>query len=326
MGAKIIAAGKYVPDQSISNDQLAEWMDTSDEWIRSRTGIEYRNISTDENTSDLCIQAALSILNKAAVAPEKLGFIIVATMTPDYHSPSVAALVQHGVGAGPVMAFDISAACSGFVYALSVGEKLMDSGQYEYGLVLGGETMSKAVDWEDRSTAVLFGDGAGGVLLQKSDTSLSLAEDLHADGGQSDALTSGFTQVYNPLKPAAGSDPANQALTMDGRGIFNFVSRTVPNSLRATVEGAGMQLEEVDHYLLHQANQRLLKVVAKKLSLPISKFATNIRYYGNTSAASIPILLADMLESKELELGSGKKIVISGFGGGLTWGSMLIQL
>ncbi len=168
MYSEIIAAGKYLPEKRVLNDDLKEWMDTSDEWIRTRTGIEERRIATNENTSDLCIQAARSLLDTSNVTPDEIGFIIVATMTPDFQSPSVACLVQDAIGATNSYAFDLSAACSGFVYALSTAEKLLTGSDYSYGLVIGGETMSKVVDWDDRSTAVLFGDGAGAVLEENN--------------------------------------------------------------------------------------------------------------------------------------------------------------
>lgn len=327
MGAKIIAAGKYLPPHSIKNEELTKYMDTSDEWIRTRTGIKSRHISMEENTSELCIQAAKAILSKADVSSEKIGFIIVATMTPDAHSPSVAALVQEGIGADTVMAFDISAACSGFVYALSVAEKMMNSGSFEYGLVLAGEVMSKVIDWEDRSTAVLFGDGAGGVLLKHDEHhSLFHSESLHSDGSRGTALSSGFAEVANPFVVQKRDQTMKPTLQMDGRAIFDFVVRTVPKNIRETVEKAELQLEEIDLFLMHQANDRLLKIISKKISLPLDKFASNIEFNGNTSAASIPILLADLIDSGQLSIGSQQKIVLTGFGGGLTWGTLVLEL
>ena len=249
MYSEIIAAGKYLPEKRVLNDDLKEWMDTSDEWIRTRTGIEERRIATNENTSDLCIQAARSLLDTSNVTPDEIGFIIVATMTPDFQSPSVACLVQDAIGATNSYAFDLSAACSGFVYALSTAEKLLTGSDYSYGLVIGGETMSKVVDWDDRSTAVLFGDGAGAVLLKKTTSKRGiLAESLHADGAGGRSLTCGYSPLKNPL--ATGEDESKQSyLTMDGKAIFDFAVRNVTKNMQETAEKANMTLDEVDLFI-----------------------------------------------------------------------------
>lgn len=322
--SKILSVGKYVPENVVTNDELTQWLDTSDEWIRSRTGIKQRHISTKENTSDLCGKAALDILKRANVSAEKIGVIIVATMTPDAQSPSVACRVQAAIGATGAMAFDVNAACSGFVYASSIAEKLLSHSAFDYALVLGGEVMSKAVNWEDRSTAVLFGDGAAGILLEKQAHSQHfLGEDIHADGTRGDALTSGETPMNNPL---VDKEDTNPHLEMSGRDIFDFVVRTVPKSIETVVTDHNLSLEEVDYFLLHQANARLIQAVAKKLKVPIEKFPMNIASYGNTSAASLPLLLEECIEKGTLTLGSGQTIVLTGFGGGLTWGSLLIRV
>lgn len=324
MKAKIMGAGSYIPQKKVSNAMLEEIMDTNDEWIRTRTGIENRHISDGENTSILCGKAALAILEKTGISAKEIDFIIVATMTPDGSSPSTACLVQDYIGAKPVMAFDVNAACSGFIYALSIAEKLIQSGAYQYGLVLGGEVMSKMIDWQDRSTAVLFGDGAGGVLLGATETEGSfLGEDIHSDGSRGEALTAGRRVVSNfQLERAAKND----FLQMDGRAIFDFAIRSVPESIRMVIETSNSSTEEIDCIIAHQANYRILQAIAKKLKMPAEKFATNIAEYGNTSAASIPILLDELLTNGNLVLGSKKKIILTGFGGGLTWGSILIQL
>ncbi|WP_035052611.1 beta-ketoacyl-ACP synthase III [Carnobacterium pleistocenium] len=324
MNAKIMGAGSYIPQKKVSNAMLEEIMDTNDEWIRTRTGIENRHISEGENTSILCGKAALDILEKTGVSAKEIDFIIVATMTPDGSSPTTACLVQDYIGARPVMAFDVNAACSGFVYALSIAEKLIQSGAYQYGLVLGGEVMSKVIDWQDRSTAVLFGDGAGGVLLGATETEGSfLGEDIHSDGSRGDALTVGRHAVSNfQLEEARKTD----FLQMEGRAIFDFALRSVPESIRTVIETSSSSIEQIDCIIAHQANYRILKGIAKKLKIPVEKFATNIAEYGNTSAASIPILLDELLTNGELVIGSKKKVILTGFGGGLTWGSILIQL
>lgn len=320
----IRSVGKYVPETILTNDELSHWLDTSDEWIFTRTGIKQRHISLTEDTSDLCIKAACKALKRANINGEDVGLIIVATMSPDSQSPSVACLVQEEIGAHQAMVFDVSAACSGFIYACSIAEKMLLHSTYEYALVLGGEVMSKVVDWKDRSTAVLFGDGAGGILLQKhSHTHSFLGEEIHADGTRGQALKSGENTVSNVLTEKKKEE---SYLRMDGREIFDFVVRTVPKNIRSVVENNELKLEDVDYYLMHQANARLIQAVAKKLKLPMEKFPMNISKYGNTSAASLPILLEELVEEGKIEFGSNQTIVLTGFGGGLTWGSLLIRV
>ncbi|WP_208558776.1 beta-ketoacyl-ACP synthase III [Marinilactibacillus kalidii] len=321
---RICSVGKYVPEKILSNEDLTKWLDTSDEWISSRTGIKQRHISTTENTSDLCTKAAESILEKSGVDASEIGLIIVATMSPDSQSPSVACKVQGNIQAVNALAFDLNAACSGFVYASSVAEKMLSVAPYRYALVIGGEVMSKVVNWEDRSTAVLFGDGAGGMLLERNEHTHSfVSEDIHADGTRGSALTSGEQAVNNPITPKTTSDAH---LKMSGRDIFDFVVRSVPKSVKDVVEDSQIELNDVDYFILHQANARLIKAVSKKLKQPIEKFPQNIQHYGNTSAASIPILLEELIEQGDIQLGSNQTIVLTGFGGGLTWGSLLIKL
>ncbi|MEG0293339.1 beta-ketoacyl-ACP synthase III [Enterococcus sp.] len=318
---KITATASYLPEQIITNDQLAEVMDTSDEWIYSRTGIKERRIATTENTSDLCIQVANKLLEKSQVTAQELDFVLVATMSPDYNSPSVACLVQGAIGATNAFAFDISAACAGFVYALSMGEKLIRTGSKK-GLIIGGEVISKVLDWEDRTTAVLFGDGAGGVLLEASEHQHLLKESLHADGTRGLSLTSGFANVQNnPFTKEVTKKTA--CLQMNGRDIFDFATRDVAKSLATLIEG---EEETIDYYLLHQANSRILDKIARKLKVERHKFLQNMDKYGNTSAATIPILLDESVEAGTIVLGNNQKVVLSGFGGGLTWGSVLITL
>ncbi|MGX7417642.1 beta-ketoacyl-ACP synthase III [Carnobacterium gallinarum] len=327
METRIVSTGSYVPKKQVSNEMLESLMDTSDEWIKTRTGIAQRHLSAEtENTSVLCGKAAEKMLAKAGITASEIDLIIVATMTPDYLSPSTACLVQDYIGANQVMAFDISAACSGFVYALSVAEKMMKSGNFRYSLVLGGEVMSKVLDWQDRGTAVLFGDGAGGVLLkaEPNEKGLILAEDIHSDGSRGMALTVGALPVVNPYQEPPAS--LEQQLEMEGRKIFDFAIRSVPKSIKQVVENAGLELEDIDFILPHQANYRIVEAIAKKLKLPMTKFKTNMDKYGNTSAASIGILFDELVASGELQLGSGQKVILTGFGGGLTWGSTLIQL
>lgn len=318
MFGKITATASYVPEKIVTNDDLSNLMDTSDEWIHSRTGIKRRRVAVGENTSDLCIRVAQTLLQNAQLSAESLDFILVATITPDFNTPAVACQVQGAIGAVNAFAFDISAACAGFVYALSMAEKLIRTGAKK-GLVIGGEVLSKVLDWNDRSTAVLFGDGAGGLLLEASSEQHLLKESLKADGTRGMSLTSGFRTNENPFSQNA---PAYSAcMQMIGREIFDFATRDVVASINDLTQD-----EAIDYFLLHQANSRILDKVARKLKQPREKFLQNMQDYGNTSAASIPLLLDEEIKRGTLSLGSGQKVVFSGFGGGLTWGTMLATL
>lgn len=323
-GVTIQSTGRYVPDNEVYNETLTQWMDTSDEWIRKRTGIKKRHLSIGEDTSDLCIRASQDALSKKAIDADQIGLVIVATMTPDSQSPSVASKVQSAIGAKNAVAFDLSAACSGFIYGLSAAEKMLRHMTYPYALVIGGEVMSKSLDWNDRKTSVLFGDGAGAVLIKKeAGAETFIAEDLHTDGERGEALISGEQAVNNPV---CAADEKSGYLTMDGRAIFNFVTKSIPKSISQVLVNGSTEPDEVDFFLLHQANARIIEIVAKKLDKPLSKFPMNIENYGNTSAASLPILLDESIENGTIRLGSGQKIVLSAFGGGLTWGTLLIKV
>lgn len=324
---RITQTGRYVPQKIVTNDDLSKIMDTSDEWIHSRTGIKERRVATTENTSDLCSQVAKNILEKADLDATEIDFIIVATMTPDYLTPSTACLVQAAIGATKAFAFDVSAACSGFVYGLSIAEKFLISGKYQKGLVIGGETLSKALDWEDRSTAVLFGDGAAGALVELTTGDPQfLAEAIHSDGSRGLNLTSGYSENHNPFKEETPKEREFHGLAMAGREIFDFGLRDVSKNILEVLEKAELSKEEIDYILPHQANTRIIDGMAKKIKIPREKFLMNIQNYGNTSAATIPILLDESLENGQLVLGSNQKVVLTGFGGGLTWGSILLSL
>lgn len=316
--AKISQVAHYVPEKNVTNEDLSKIMDTSDEWISSRTGIKSRRISTGQQTSDLAIEVARDLLAKSGYVAEELDFILVATITPDSNMPSTAARVQAALGAINAFAFDIAAACSGFVFALATAEKFIKSGASQKGLVIGAEVFSKALDWTDRRTAVLFGDGAGGVLLERSETEHFLAEKLYTDGSKT-GLESGMTTVANPFYQ--GTD-VNPYLQMDGRAIFDFTIKTVSKSVKAMIEESG----EPDYLLLHQANIRILDIMAKKIGLPREKFLANMQHYGNTSAASIPILLSENVANGTIPMNGSQRLLLSGFGGGLTWGNILVLM
>lgn len=323
--AKLTATAHYAPEQVVTNDDLSQIMETSDEWIASRTGIRQRHIVQDENTSDLAANVAQQLLEKASLAAEDLDFIIVATVSPDGNMPSTASLVQAKIGAIKAFAFDLTAACSGFVYALSVADKLIASGAYRNGIVIGAEVLSKIVDWSDRSTSVLFGDGAGGVLLQaSSDTPLILAESLKSDGNRSMSLTSNLTHANSPFSKSESED--DLFLKMDGRAIFDFAVRDVPKNILESLEKAELNPDDIDYLLLHQANSRILDKMARKIKTERCKFLQNMQEYGNTSAASIPILLSEAVDAGTIKLGSSQKLVLTGFGGGLTWGTLVVKI
>ncbi|EHI70940.1 beta-ketoacyl-ACP synthase III [Streptococcus ictaluri] len=321
--SKISQSAHYVPKQVVTNKDLSLIMETSHDWIVSRTGIEERHISEDEMTSDLASRVAEQLLKKANLSAQSIDFIIVATITPDASMPSTAALVQEKIGADRAFAFDMAAACSGFVFALAMADKLITSGSYQRGMVIGAETLSKILDWKDRNTAVLFGDGAGGVLLEASQDRHFLAESLHTDGSRASHLTSGQTGLSSPYTKAIEVNPF---LQMDGRAIFDFAIRDVSKSIKDIIAQSDLAKEDLDYLLLHQANRRILDKMARKVELPRDKFLENMMHYGNTSAASIPILLSEAVQSGHIRLDASQHILLSGFGGGLTWGSLIVKI
>lgn len=319
--SKIISFGSYLPENIVTNDDLSKFIDTSDEWIYKRTGIKKRRISTGENTSDICFHTAQKILENSNISADEIDLIIVATTTPDYLTPSTACIVQGKIGAKNALAFDISAACSGFVYGLSIADKFIKSGVYKNAIVIGGEILSKFLNWNDRSSCVLFGDGSGGVLISRGNKSSIIAEDLHSDGQSYNALKAGAVPVTNPFVKNENND---FYLTMGGKEIFNFAIRSVPKSIRTLIEKSNISLEEIKYIVPHQANIRIVEMFAKKLKISMDKFYTNINEYGNTSSGSIPIALSQMVEKGVIN--EGDKIIITGFGAGLTWGSLLIEI
>lgn len=319
---QIFQTAHYVPKKVLTNEDLSKMMDTSDEWIYSRTGIKTRHIVETENTSDLCINVARQLLDKANISPEQIGFILVATMTPDYQSPSVACQVQGAIDAYQAFAFDLTAACAGFVYALHTAKGLLhDLPAGQVGMIIGGETLSKVVNWQDRTTSVLFGDAAAGVLVRSSEELGIIKSRCYADGHYAQSLTSGFIANQSPF--SLSQEIISDKLTMNGRDIFDFTTRTVANSLD---EFLGDEKENIDYFLLHQANVRILDIMAKKLKVDRAKFLQNMEYYGNSSAASIPLLLSESVEKKIIQLGSNQKLVFSGFGGGLSYGHILTTI
>lgn len=319
---KIIETARYAPSKIVTNDDLSQIMDTSDEWITERTGIRQRHISEGESTSDLAIKVGQSLLAKSGYQPDQVDLIIVATMSPDAYTPATAAIVQGELGASHAVAFDISAACSGFMYAMMVAKQLLQMPTVNRAMVIGAEVLSKIIDWQDRTTAVLFGDGAGGVLLEKdaSATSILLGQNWQTFGDQHDALSAGYTKVANQFP---GPVTELKPFYMDGHGVYRFATHQVPKSIIAAANQASIDLDTIDHFILHQANARIIRSVAKRLHVSQEKFPININEYGNTSAASEPILLSECVDQGIVK--RGDIIALSGFGGGLTVGTMIIK-
>ncbi|MFD1318262.1 beta-ketoacyl-ACP synthase III [Loigolactobacillus zhaoyuanensis] len=320
MGAKITQLAHAVPTKIVTNNDLSQIMDTTDEWIRSRTGITQRHIATTETTASLCTQVAIQLLQQAALPATALDFIVVCTMSPDYFTPATAAVVQGAIGATNAFAYDLNAACSGFVYGLNAVQHYFQNDQPMHGLLIGGEVLSRLLNWQDRSTAVLFGDGAAGVLLENSSTAHFLASDLATFGDRGGQLTAGY-QGSAPLM-VNGINQMAPYFKMDGRGIYSFATRGVPASIERALEKADLTCAQVDHFILHQANTRIITQVAKRLRQPLAKFPQNMAAYGNTSAASIPILLDECVRAGQIK--PGAVLALSGFGGGLTVGTQII--
>lgn len=317
---KIAATARHIPERVVSNDDLAELMETSDEWIYPRTGIHNRHVVDNENTSDLATGVAKKLLEQAGWAPSDLDFIIVSTMSPDALSPHTAAIVQGNIGAENAFAFDLNAACSGFVYGMSVASSFLTSGRYKKGMFIGAEVLSKLVDWKDRTVSVLFGDGAGGVLLQATDEDKGLlAEELQAFGDRGEAILTGRFANKNAF--AGEISPLDPYFHQDGRGVYSFATREVPKVLDKALEKAGVSADDVDLYIAHQANHRIIESMAKNFGQPMDKFPTNMAEYGNTSAASPAILLDELVQDGKVK--PGMTIAFVGFGGGLAIGAQI---
>jgi 3-oxoacyl-[acyl-carrier-protein] synthase-3 len=319
----ITGLGTHVPDKVVTNDDIAKLVETSDEWIRERTGIRERRIATeDEALSDLCIPAAKEALEAAGLAATDIDLIIVATVTPDMIFPCAAAVLADGIGATNAAAYDLSAGCTGFIYAVAQAAGMITAGFAQRVLVVGADTLSKAVDWTDRSTCILFGDGAGAVVMERVAEGGFLGFDLGADG-------SGGMELYIP---AGGSRaPASEQtvqerrhyVKMNGREVFKFATRVLVSSAETLLERCNLGVDDIDVYVPHQANVRIIDHAARKLGVPADKVVVNVDRYGNTSSASIPLALADAAADGKLK--QGALVLMTGMGAGLTWGSGLIE-
>ncbi|MBB5354276.1 3-oxoacyl-[acyl-carrier-protein] synthase-3 [Anoxybacillus mongoliensis] len=307
MSAGIIGIGRYLPERIVTNKELEQQMDTSDEWIRTRTGIEERRIaSEDMDTSDMGYIAAKRALDDAGISPEQIDLILVATVTPDRAFPSVACMLQEKLGAVRAAALDVSAACAGFMYAMVTAKQFIETDTYKYVLVVGVEKLSKIVDWTDRNTAVLFGDGAGAVVIGKVSEGRGIVSfELGADG-------TGGKYLYQ-----------DDYVVMNGREVFKFAVRQMGESCIRVLEKAGLTKADVDFLIPHQANIRIMEAARERLELPVDRMSITVNKYGNTSAASIPISLVEEVEAGRIQ--DDDLIIMVGFGGGLTWGAIALR-
>lgn len=318
MTIEILGTGSYLPDNCITNDDLAQKMDTSDEWISSRTGIRERRISSGEMTTAMSCEAAKRALENAGRSPKEVDLIVVATLSGDCATPNTACQVQAAIGADQAVCFDISAACSGFVFALNTVKAYLETGMASLALVIGAETLSKMVDWEDRSTCILFGDGAGAAVVGSKEGIYEAV--MGSNGKKGHVLTCGERKLNN-LLVENGKELSQVA--MDGQEVFRFAVSKVPACIEEILTKAGVDKSEIQYYILHQANLRIIKSVAKRMKESEDKFPVNVDVRGNTSSASIPILLDEMNRAGKLQ--KGDKLILCGFGGGLTWGGILLE-
>lgn len=321
--AKMIGFGLYTPKNLIENERLQEFLDTSDEWIRTRTGIERRYISLEENTSDLAVEAGKMALAQAGLSAEDIDVIILATVTPDNFTPSTACIVQDKLGAKNAWAFDINAACTGFIYALKMGRSLIKSGEVKNALIIGAETLSKALNWEDRGSCVLFGDGAGATVITATEEECGIkCVNVKSDGSRGNSLVIEGLPLNSPFK--AEKEISENYISMNGREIFKFATKVMEESIVEILENENIKIEEIDAVIPHQANLRIIDYVGKRLGIPTEKFIINLQNYGNTSGASIPIALCEAINEGKVK--KGDNIIMVGFGGGLTWGATLVKL
>ncbi|MDR3561522.1 MAG: ketoacyl-ACP synthase III [Negativicutes bacterium] len=322
--AGILGLGSYVPDKIVTNKDLEKMVDTTDEWIVARTGIhERRIVAQDEATSDIATKAAQIALADAGITASELDLIIVATVTPDMAFPSSACLVQKNLGAMNAAAFDLTAVCSGFVYGLVVASQFIKSGTYRKILIIGAETLSKITDWTDRNTSIVFGDGAGAVILGETQPGCGiLGMNLGADGTGGDLLKLPAGGSRQPASAQTVSDRLHY-ISMNGTEVFKFAVKIMGESAIKALEDAKLSPADITYLVPHQANIRIIQSAAKRLGLPMDKVIVNVDKYGNTSAASIPIALAEAVQSGKIK--NGDVLVLVGFGGGLTWAASVIK-
>ena len=327
MFGKIIGTGSYIPDKTITNDDIAQVVETDDTWIRERTGISERHILTDETTADMAVHAAERALASSGLKAEEIDLIIVSTVSSNLMLPSTACFVQEKLGAVNSTCFDVNSACTGFIVAYNTAQAYINSGLIKTALLVGAEGLSKLIDWSDRGSCILFGDGAGAVVI-KADSDAKFATVMHADGvgGKSLHMSNMFADrkvdLDNPCKSTV-EDSKKYYINMDGGAVFKFAISQVPKCINELLEKMNMDKEEIDRFVLHQANERIIRSIIKRLRIDGSKVAMNIDRYGNTSSACIPILLDEMYRDGQLE--RGEKVIMSGFGAGLTWAATYME-
>ena len=319
--SRIVGTGSYLPEKVLTNADLEKMVDTNDEWIVSRSGIRERHIAADgETTGDLAFHAATRALEAAGLAGSDVELIVLGTTTPDLIFPSTACLLQHRLGANGCPAFDVNAACSGFIYALSVADQFIRSGMVKNALVVGAETLSRMVDWTDRGTCVLFGDGAGAVVLQADAEAGVISTHLHADGGKKDLL-------YTPAGVSVGFDTslpnAGVKVLMAGSDVFKYAVKALDSVVDETLAANGLDKTDLDWLIPHQANLRIIEATAKRLQMPMDRVIVTVDRTGNTSAGSVPLALDEAVRSGRVQ--RGQLLLLEAFGGGFTWGSALIR-
>lgn len=319
MVGKICGTGSYVPPHIMDNDDLSRIVDTNDAWIRERTGIARRHIIEEETTSYMAGQAAQQAVEQSGIDPKEIELILVATSSSETVFPCAACEVQRMIGAVNAAGFDMNAACTGFVLAFNTAQAYISAGLYRTILVIGADSMSNMVDWTDRSTCILFGDGAGAVILQAEEGAPCVMA-AHSDGVKGPALTA-LSRHRKGREP--GQEDKESYIHMDGQGVFKFAVRKVPEIVEEVLEKASMELKDIDYFILHQANRRIIEAVAKRLQTDISRFPMNLEEYANTSAATVPILLDEM--NRKDELTKGQKLLLAGFGAGLTWAACIFE-
>lgn len=326
MFGKIIGTGSYIPERAVDNVELGKYVDTSDEWVRERTGIVRRHVMNEETTKEMAACAAKRALKASGLKPQELDMIIVSTLSSDIALPSTACYVQAQLGAVNACCFDLNAACTGFLLAYNTVQTYFAAGVIRTALIIGAEGLSRLVDWTDRGTCILFGDGAGAAVL-KEDPAAAFQTVMHADGAGGAALTmqTGWAlrqRAIDATKDFKASDPLSQKETyigMDGQAVFKFAVKKVPECINELMQQCALCEEDIDLYLLHQANARMLRSIAKRLHTTMDKIPMNVSEYGNTSSASIPILLDEVVRQKKIK--PGNKVIMAGFGAGLTWGA-----
>lgn len=344
MFGKIIGTGSYVPENVLENDDLKEFFETDDQWIRERTGIKRRHVMSNEDTSHMAYKAAERAIEMAGVSRESIDLIIVSTVSSNTILPNTACVVQNLLNAKNAMCFDINVACTGFITAYNIAQSYINSGLIETALIIGAEGLSKIIDWTDRTTAILFGDGAGAVIIKK-DSGAKFETVMHADGSKGDALTCvnpidlrkmNYSDIEHTELKKSHDNNLNESINngnkivkgktfveMNGQEVFRFAVRKVPECIEELIEKMQIEKSEIDLFLLHQANKRILESIGKRLKISMDLIPENVGEYGNTSSASIPILLDEMVRAGRIKKDS--KVIMAGFGAGLTWSAVYVE-